>query len=135
MGGYIYEGEKVKRPGTFCSPISLEGFVPPSDLDTSLILCIVYRSDPIIRLNFEELESLDEVLVGSFDGWVRDAPEDWKADGFLVDNAPIVVTSCFGQNARIVVPGNEGQEARNWYEDRDYNKIAFLTVALATSIK
>jgi hypothetical protein len=94
-----------------------------------------YRSDSIIKLNFEELKSLDELLVASFDRWVHDAPEHWKADRFLLDNAPLVVTSCFGQNVEIAVPGNEAQEALNWYGERDYNKIAFLTVALATSIK
>lgn len=63
------------------------------------------------------------------------APEHWKIDGFLEDNSPIVVTSRFGQNARIAAPGNEAQEAESWQSERDYSKFAFLTVAIATSIQ
>ena len=63
------------------------------------------------------------------------APAHWKADGFLMDNAPIIVTSCFGQNSAIALKGNERREAATWDRDRDYLKIVFLTVAIATSIK
>jgi hypothetical protein len=66
---------------------------------------------------------------------VRKAPKHWKVDGFLEDNSPIVVTSRFGQNARIAAPGNELEEAEAWQLERDYSKFAFLTIAIATSIQ
>jgi hypothetical protein len=73
--------------------------------------------------------------VRGFDDWVDGAPDLWKVDGFLTENSPIVVTSCFGQNAAIALRGNRLEEAAAWDRDRDYSKIAFLTVAIATSIK
>lgn len=35
----------------------------------------------------------------------------------------------------IAIPENEDNEASAWQLERDYNKIAFLTVAIATSIE
>lgn len=78
---------------------------------------------------------LDEYLTGGFRQWVDDSPDHWKEDGFLTDNSPIIVTSCFGQNAVIAIEGNEDTEAAAWDRDRDYSKITFLSVAIATSIK
>jgi hypothetical protein len=75
------------------------------------------------------------LIVDGYETWVRNAPEHWKTDGFLQDNSPVVVTSRFGQNARIAVPGNEEEEAEAWNLERDYSRISYLTFALATSIE
>lgn len=83
----------------------------------------------------EDVQDLDDLIVDGYDAWVNDAPDGWKVDGFLVERSPIVVTSRFGQNARIAVPGNEAQEAEAWERERDYSKLAFVTFAIATSIK
>jgi hypothetical protein len=88
-----------------------------------------------IRLNFEDVAALDKLLVDGLHMFVNGAPNDWKEDGFLLDRSPIVVTTCFGQNARVCVPNNENREAMEWHNERDYSKIAFLTVAIATSIQ
>ena len=106
-------------------------FLQPA-LGANVTLC---RKDKVIRLNLENVRSLDDLLVAGFRGWVNRAPAHWKADGFLMDNSPIIVTSCFGQNAAIALKGNERREAAAWDRDRDYSKIAFITVAIATSIK
>ena len=88
-----------------------------------------------IKLNYESLRRLDELLVRGYADWVKDAPEDWKTDGFLTERSPIVVTSCFGQNGRVAIPGKENEEANAWQVERDYSKLAFFTFAIATSIK
>ncbi len=75
------------------------------------------------------------MIVEGYREWVEDAPESWKADGFLTKNSPIIVTSRFGQNAAIVLQGNEEEEAAMWNVERDYSKIAYLTIALATLIE
>lgn len=81
------------------------------------------------------MKTLDRLIVDGYEEWVNDAPEEWKADGFIVRNSPIVVTSRYGQNAAIVVPGNEQREATSWDLERKHSKIAYLTFALATSIE
>jgi hypothetical protein len=91
--------------------------------------------DPTIKLNMELLKELDDLIVAGYDDWVDAAPDAWKCDGFLIDNSPIVVTSRYGQNAAIALEGNTRAEARAWDRDRDYSKIAYLTVAIATSIE
>lgn len=99
------------------------------------ILIISFRSEKTIRLNFEDLKSLDALIIDGYDDWVDAAPDHWKLDGFLQNRSPIVVTSRFGQNSRIATPGNEDYEAHAWQLERDYSKLAFFTFALATSIK
>ncbi|KAH9022649.1 hypothetical protein EDB85DRAFT_1895171 [Lactarius pseudohatsudake] len=88
-----------------------------------------------VRLNFEDVKTLDRLIGTGYNAWVDDAPPAWKADGFLQNNSPIVVTSRYGQNTAVVVPGNEQEEAATWDSERDYSKIAYLTFALATSIE
>lgn len=88
-----------------------------------------------IRFNFEDVAALDRLLVDGLQAFVDAAPEEWTEDGFILDRSPIVVTTRFGQNARICTPGNENVEAWAWHVERDYSKIAFLTVAIATSIQ
>jgi len=67
--------------------------------------------------------------------WVADAPDHWKTDDFLKENSPIIITSCYSQNARIAIPGKEDDEAAAWDLKCNYSKVAFLTFALATSIE
>ena len=73
--------------------------------------------------------------MAGYRDWVDDAPDHWKVDGFLEDRSPIVVTSRFGQDARIAARGDEDREAESWESERDYSKLAFFTFAVATSIK
>jgi hypothetical protein len=86
-------------------------------------------------LNLEGVKELDSLIVEGYEGWVRKAPDQWKADGFLERRSPILVTSRFGQNARIAIRGNEEEEAESWNLERDYSKISYLTFALATTIE
>jgi hypothetical protein len=104
-------------------------------LDIPSHFCLVYSNDRMISLNFELLTQLDNLIVHGFQNWVDAAPDPWKVDRFLTNNSPIVVTSRYGQNAAIALEGNRRAEAAAWDRDRDYSKIAFLTVAIATSIK
>ena len=99
------------------------------------MLKIYKRDDPTVRLNFEDVQSLDHYLVRGYDNWVDGSPDTWKRDGFLQNNSPIIITSRYGQNATIALLDNEDQEAEDWHHERDYSKIAFLTFALATSIE
>ena len=96
---------------------------------------ISHSGNQTLRLNFENVRDLDNLIVNGYQHWVDRAPDHWKVDGFITENSPIVVTSCFGQNAAIALPDNEVNEAALWDADRDYSKIAFLTVAIATSIQ
>ena len=89
----------------------------------------------MINLNFEDLQRLDTYIVQDYDDWVENAPDHWKVDGFLQNKSPIVVTSRFGQNARIATRGNETREASAWQLEQDYSKLAFVTFAIATSIE
>jgi hypothetical protein len=94
-----------------------------------------YRDSRTIGLNFETLTKLHTLLLDGFDDFVSLAPAEWKKDGFLQNNKPIIITSRYGQNASIALEDNQDQEANDWNSERDYSKIAYLTFALATSIE
>lgn len=95
----------------------------------------VHRVDPTLKLNLEDVKSLDQAIVEGYDDWVAKSPPKWKADGLFKENIPIVVTSRFGQNTAIAVPDNEEEEANSWNTERDFSQVAFLTFALATMIE
>ncbi|KAH9028272.1 hypothetical protein EDB85DRAFT_2147990 [Lactarius pseudohatsudake] len=88
-----------------------------------------------IKLNQRNTEKLDELMSKGYKDWVKKAPSLWKKDGFLEKHSPIVVTSRYGQNVEIAEGGSEMREASNWNKERDYSKVAFTTVALATLIE
>ena len=114
------------------------GTVYEQDLD-SVAANFDYVTDALadsqIHLNYEELKTLDGLMVRGYDDWVEEAPRSWKADGFLEKSSPVVVTSRFGQDARIGLRGSEERESESWRLERDYSKVAFLTIAIATSIQ
>ncbi|KAH9028468.1 hypothetical protein EDB83DRAFT_2678647 [Lactarius deliciosus] len=88
-----------------------------------------------IKLNQRNTEKLDELISEGYKEWVENAPNSWKKDGFLEKHSPIVVTSRYGQNVEIAEGGNKTREASHWNKERDYSKVAFTTVALATLIE
>ncbi|KAH8979153.1 hypothetical protein EDB86DRAFT_3089374 [Lactarius hatsudake] len=88
-----------------------------------------------IKLNQRNTEKLDELISEGYEEWVENTPRSWKKDGFLKRHSPIVVTSQYGQNVEISEGGNETREASNWNKERNYSKVAFMTVALATLIE
>ncbi|KAH9032220.1 hypothetical protein EDB84DRAFT_1438686 [Lactarius hengduanensis] len=88
-----------------------------------------------IKLNQRNTEKLDELMSKGYKDWVKKAPSLWKKDGFLEKHSPIVVTSRYGQNVEIAEGGSEMREASHWNKERDYSKVAFTTVALATLIE
>src|SRR5712671_6728267 len=100
-----------------------------------MLTSFISRDDPTVRLNFEDVQSLDYYLINGYDNWVDGLPNQWKKDRFLEKHSPIIITSRFGQNASIALLDNEDQEAEDWHRERDYSKITFLTFALATSIE
>src|SRR5882757_8497161 len=81
---------------------------------------IFARELPTVNLNFESLKALDNLIVQGYQDWVNTAPPDWKTDGFLLERSPIIVTSCYGQNSAIALPGNEREEASAWPFDRGF---------------
>ncbi|KAH8980399.1 hypothetical protein EDB86DRAFT_2835364 [Lactarius hatsudake] len=93
------------------------------------------RSVYELNLESRNTEKLDKLMLEGYEEWVENAPRSWKKDGFLERHSLIVVTSRYGQNVEISEGGNETQEALNWNKERDYSKVAFTTVALATLIE
>jgi hypothetical protein len=86
-------------------------------------------------LNFEEVKELDVEMKSKYKRWVANAPNEWKEDGFLATHSPIAVTTKYGQNTRVAEEGREAIEAETWESERDFSKLACMTLALATSIQ
>ncbi len=88
------------------------------------------HSTRVLDLNLEKLRLLDRAIRHRYVTWVDKAPEGYTEDNFFKERIPIIVTTTYGQNQQL---GREpGEESINWGRDRDYSKVRFMTVALAT---
>ena len=68
--------------------------------------------------------------------WLHDAPDSYKHDGFFVHRRPVAVTSRYGQNQQIGSnEANSEVEDRNWDNDRPWDELSHVTIALATHIR
>lgn len=85
-------------------------------------------------LRLRDLKRLNKYIIKHWTSWVDKAPPSWKEDGFLIDHAPIAVTSRFGQNQPICQSANRHAESNDWLEERDYEKISYVNIALATHV-
>ncbi|OCH83610.1 hypothetical protein OBBRIDRAFT_840366 [Obba rivulosa] len=69
------------------------------------------------------------IIVENYNSYFADAPDYWKEDGFFRDHVPISIACRYGQN--ISIGDNEGDI---WARERDYSKIQFVSVALASHL-
>jgi hypothetical protein len=89
-----------------------------------------------ITLNLESLKALDMAIVNNYHDWVRNAPRDYIHDNFFQSRVPVAITSRFGQNQRLAETVQyRAEERTNWSRDRDYSRIRYITLALATHIR
>lgn len=87
----------------------------------------------MLDLNIDMVQLLDREICKGYASWVRRAPAEYKDDNFFIERVPIVITSRYGQNNQL---GHKPvQERGNWKRDRDWSKIRFVTVALATHLR
>jgi hypothetical protein len=101
---------------------------------TDLISC--RDSDRRINLNLSSMKALDSAIVRWYQEWVANAPPDYINDDFFPSRIPVAVTSRFGQNQQLSKTHEDREEERlNWARDRDYSRIRYVTLALATHIR
>jgi hypothetical protein len=82
------------------------------------------------------MKRLDRMIIRSYEAWVEAAPDDYKSDLFLQSRIPVAVTSRFGQNQEFASSVDLwAEELDNWARDRDYGRIKYMTIALATHIR
>ena len=91
--------------------------------------------DTKVDLRLEDLKRLNGLIESKWSAWVDASPMDWRKDGFLAGHAPIAVTSRFGQDQPICKPNNREDEAETWLRERHYDKIRFVSFALATHVE
>jgi hypothetical protein len=67
---------------------------------------------------------------------VDNSPDEYKADNFLIDNLPLVITSRYGQNQHLsLAQDDEDEDAENWKKDRDFTRIRYIFLAIATQLR
>jgi hypothetical protein len=82
------------------------------------------------------MKRLDRMIVRSYADWIGDAPEEYKAEDLFTSRVPVAITSRFGQNQELASSIElRTEEQHNWARDRDYSRIRYLTIALATHIR
>jgi hypothetical protein len=82
------------------------------------------------------MKALDTAIVNNYHAWVNDAPRNYIDDDFFQSRVPVAVTSRFGQNQQLSQTTEEtDQERYNWSCERDFRRIRYVTLALATHIR
>ena len=104
-------------------------------LPQELILILIRDCDVNLKLRLVDVRHLNHRIEMDWTEWVEEAPSAWKEDGFLLKHVPITVTSRYGQDQPICALDSRDNEARNWHEERDYRKIRFVSVGLATHVR
>lgn len=104
-----------------------------SDAAYSYINCS--SEAPFVELHHTALKQLHTAFVTGWGPWVAASPASWRADGWLESHRPISVCCRYGQNQAVANPNTIAQDARAWGEERDYNNIRTLTMALATHLR
>lgn len=100
-----------------------------------ILILSLHRSRKV-RLNLIALWALHDQIVNRFQQWVNAAPDNYKADHFLLERTPLVITSRYGQNQDIAVEAVDAAvDAENWQADRDFSQIRYITMAIATHLR
>ena len=94
---------------------------------------LLHRDRPNLTFNLANLRLLDRAIRRRYTNWVRDAPATYTQDNFFKERVPTVVTSRYGQNQELGMDWE--QETANWTRDRDFSRVRYLTVALATHLR
>lgn len=88
-----------------------------------------------LDLRLPDLLKLNEFIVDEWQNWVASAPNIWKDDEFLRKSMPIAVTSRYGQNQPICQAALRQQEENDWQGERRYDRLRYVTMALATHVR
>ncbi|KAG6379796.1 hypothetical protein JVT61DRAFT_10341 [Boletus reticuloceps] len=90
-----------------------------------------------MHLTLEQFRNLHQRFRATWSDWVNNAPQEWKKDGFLVNNAPVAITLLYGQNQMLrqcLDDDSINQERHNWEFDHDYTNILTFTLSLASHV-
>ncbi|KAG6369980.1 hypothetical protein JVT61DRAFT_12616 [Boletus reticuloceps] len=91
----------------------------------------------IMHLTLEQFRNLHRHFRHAWSDWVNNAPQEWKEDGFLVNNTPVAITLHYGQNQMLrqrLDDDSMNQERHNWELDHDYTNILTFTFSLASHV-
>lgn len=75
-------------------------------------------------------------MASMYDDWVSEAPDAWKADGWLQENRPISISTCHGQNQKTCSddPIQKERQILAWEEELHWEKIHCVRFSLASEI-
>jgi hypothetical protein len=104
-------------------------------LDADQDLCLRERGQAVY-LNLQAMKRLDQMILRSYAEWITGAPEEYKTEDMFSTRKPVTITSIFGQNQELASSVElRNEEHDNWERDRDYARIRYLTLVLATHIR
>lgn len=103
----------------------------------SYAICTDYthRSDQDHEFRLVDVNAFHTGIVDLYQAWVYNAPHEWKTDGFLENNIPISIAARYGQNQPLLLSDAVTAESNNWLQERNYTKIRYMTIAIATHIR
>jgi hypothetical protein len=113
-----------ERRGAYCNNLEL-------------ITTLIYRTHAAYSFKLHEIRQLNDIMEDTYDEWVANAPSGFFKNSFFRDSKPIIISCVVGQNQPICSPDIDSirLEKRMWAEDRDYSKIKYFSLAIASHTK
>lgn len=102
-------------------------------IHSHVLIFLLCREEAEIRLDFDEFEEFNDILVNQYEAIVNEAPVSWKGDGFLIENVPVGITCRYGQDSNAGL--SRAREAAEFEKERRWVHVRSMDIALATDIK
>ena len=83
-------------------------------------------------LSEAHLRELDQLVQYNYEDWINQAPVTYTEDTFVQDRKPIIVTSQYGQDQVMV---ESPDDAESWRRHRDFSKVHYMSVAIASHFR
>ena len=87
-------------------------------------------------MSLNQVKRLNTQIKQSYQNWISDAPEEYLSDMWFRSRIPVAVTSRYGQNQPIGLETmNDDEESYTWDTLRDWSRLKYVTVAVATHLR
>lgn len=96
---------------------------------------IPHRKHKTITLDLKDLKKFNNSLIAKYSEFVANAPPEWREDDFLTSHSPVAIASRYGQDQSICIPEDLHREAITWDEERPFDKLRWVSIAIATDIR
>lgn len=85
-----------------------------------------------MTLRLTDARALHAQWESKWTQFLQGMPDAWKRDSFFTEHTPIIISCRYGQNQPVGVQDTLAQATVQWSQERLWEDIKFVSMALAT---